>query len=138
MSVASKRMISADIFTSDSFITMSHKAQSLYIQCILSADDDGLLDNMTSLMRSLEVKKPVLDELISKKFILDLGDEIFCIKHWFINNNAIQKDRYHPTNYKEKLDKLILKENKSYTLKEFSDFTIETVYCDTPKKYTNV
>lgn len=116
--MANKRMISADIVTSDAFIMMSHKAQALFLQCIINADDDGIIDNMRSIMRNLSIKSPTLSEILKNKFILDLGDGIYCVKHWWILNNAIKSDRYKKTKYVEKLDRLVLKENKAYTLKK--------------------
>lgn len=115
--MANKRMISADIITSDAFITMRHEAQALYLQCIINSDDDGLIDNMTGVLRSLALKSPTLSELLRKKFILDLGDGIYCIKHWWILNNNISPDRKKQTKYPEKLKLLKLKDNRAYTLK---------------------
>lgn len=120
-------MISADVCMSDAFLTMSTRAQALYYQCILNADDDGLVDNMRTIMRSLEVKAPALSELVKTNFILDLGDGIYCVKHWLINNNLIRKDRYAPTRYQEKLDLLVLKENRAYSLKKTGDFPVNQV-----------
>ena len=128
--MANKRMISADIITSDSFVMMSHKAQALYLQCIINSDDDGLVDNMRILLRTLDLKNATLNELITKKFVLDLGDGIYCIKHWFINNNKVPSDRYRPTKYPEKLDLLIIKENKAYSLNKDERSSVNNLYTD--------
>lgn len=115
--MANKRMISADIITSDAFITMRPEAQALYIQCVINADDDGLLDNMKSVLRSLALRTPTLNELLKNNFILDLSDGVYAIKHWWIMNNAIKTDRKKDTKYPEKLKLLRIKENKAYTLR---------------------
>lgn len=115
--MANKRMISADIVTSDAFITMRPEAQALYLQCIINADDDGLIDNMKAVLRSLGLRFPSLKELISNNFIYDLGDNIYCVKHWWINNNQINPDRKKKTKYPEKLERLEIKENRAYTWK---------------------
>lgn len=113
--MANKRMISADIVTSDAFITMRLEAQALYVQCIINADDDGLIDNMKSVLRSLGLRNPSLQELLKNNFLYDLKDGIYCVKHWWINNNNINPDRKKNTKYPEKLKLLKIKENRAYT-----------------------
>lgn len=113
--MAERRMFAKTVVESDMFISMSIKAQNLYYQLNMKADDDGFLNNSLSICRSLGFTKKALDELIEKRFVLDLGDGITVIKHWLINNR-IQKDRYKPTIYQEKYQLLSIKEDKGYTL----------------------
>lgn len=112
--MAERRMFAKTIVESGAFYQLSIKAQALYLHLSMNADDDGLLNNAIVVCRSLGIAKSILNELIEKRFVLDCGDEIYCIKHWKINN-TIAKDRYKETNYKDKLDRLIVKENKAYT-----------------------
>lgn len=112
--MANKRMFNRDIVESDAFTSMSPQAQALYLHLCMNADDDGFLNNAKRLTLSYDLTPKVLQELLDKRFLLDLGDGITVIKHWFINN-ALRKDRYNPTAYTEKRDLLTIKENGSYT-----------------------
>lgn len=109
-----KRMFNTDILESDAFTSMSAQAQILYVHLCMHADDDGLLSNAQWVMRGLNIQKSRMQELLGKRFLLDLGDGITCIKHWWINN-TLRKDTYKPTAYTEKLDLLKVKENGAYT-----------------------
>ena len=107
-------MFAKTILESDAFTTMTPKAQCLYVHLCMNADDDGLMNNAMSVCRSLGFTKSNLDELFGKRFLLDLGDGITAVKHWKINN-YIQKDRYKPTIYQEKMNLLKVKDDGSYT-----------------------
>lgn len=112
--MADRRMFAKTILESDAFTTMTPKAQCLYVHLCMAADDDGLMNNAMSVCRSLGFTKQNLQELFDKRFLLDLGDGITAVKHWKINN-YIQKDRYKPTIYQEKMNLLKVKEDGSYT-----------------------
>lgn len=112
--MANKRMFSREIVESDAFTSMSPQAQALYLHLCMNADDDGFLNNAKRLTLSYELTPKVLQELKDKRFLLDLGDGITVIKHWFINN-TLRKDTYKPTAYTEKKDLLAVKENGAYT-----------------------
>ena len=112
--MADRRMFAKTILESDAFTTMSPKAQILYVHLCMHADDDGFMNNALGVCRSLGFTKTALDELFRKRFLLDAGDGITVIKHWKINN-YIQKDRYKPTIYQEKISLLKIKEDGSYT-----------------------
>lgn len=113
--MAKKRMFSIDIVGSDAFLDMSASAQSLYIQLNMRADDDGLISSVKRIVPYVGCTMDDLEELLFNRFILDLGDGIYAIKHWRINN-TINKDRYTPTTYVDKKRKLKIKQNKAYTL----------------------
>lgn len=108
-------MFAKTVVGSDAFLGQSIKAQCLYYRLNMEADDDGLLNNALTICKGLGFTKKILDELISNRFLLDLGDGITVIKHWLINNR-IQRDRYHPTVYQEKYELLSIKDDKAYTL----------------------
>lgn len=112
--MADRRMFAKTIIQSDAFTTMTPKAQCLYVHLCMNADDDGLMNNAVSVCRSLGFTKANLDELFGKRFLLDLGDGITAVKHWKMNN-YIQKDRYKPTIYQEKMKLLKVKDDGSYT-----------------------
>jgi len=62
---------------------------------ILQADDDGLVSNPVTILRSINAPPGILEVLISAKYIL-LIDGICVITHWHIHNH-IRKDRLVPS-----------------------------------------
>lgn len=119
-------MFAKTIVESGAFYNLSPKAQCLYLHLNMNADDDGLLNNAINICRSLGFSKSILQELIDARFILDLKDGITVIKHWKINN-TIAKDRYKPSIYQDAIQKLYIKDNKSYTDKKQNVTKIETL-----------
>jgi len=86
-------MFSARILGSDEYLDLSKGAQCLYIQLCLSADDDGMVNNVKKVMRICEATAEEHRELIETGFILPVIGSIECITHWHIHN-SIPKDRY--------------------------------------------
>ena len=60
--MAEKRMFARSIVSSDAFITMSPTAQCLYFQLNLSADDDGVVNNPISIMRTVGATEKDFEE----------------------------------------------------------------------------
>jgi len=112
--MAKKRMFSTDILESDAFTSMSTQSQMLYVHLSMYADDDGFLSNAQWIMRAVGIPKKYMQELLDKRFLLDMGNDVTCIKHWRINN-TIRTDRYKPTVHQDKLATLFIKENGAYT-----------------------
>ena len=117
-----RRLFTAQIVESDSFISMSLAAQCLYLHYCINADDDGFIKNPRSILRMIstdESKQEELsgafDELIKNSFVIEFNDGVIVIKHWHIHN-MLRKDRYKETEYTEQRDKLYIKANGSYTL----------------------
>lgn len=112
--MAEKRMFARSIVSSDAFITMSPIAQCLYFQLNLSADDDGVVNNPISIMRTVGAKEEDFGELVERKFLILLESGVYVIKHWNINNN-IRADRKRESTYKKELSELKKQENGAYT-----------------------
>ena len=112
--MAKKRMFSMDIVDSDAFLDLTPSAQALYFHLCMRADDDGFVGNAKKIIRMLDLSDIDLDLLIDRRFVLDFGNGVICIKHWWMNN-TIRADRYTPTNYTDEKKRLEIKENKSYT-----------------------
>lgn len=112
--MAEKRMFARSIVSSDAFITMSPTAQCLYFQLNLSADDDGVVNNPISIMRTVGAEEKDFEELIERKFLILLESGVYVIKHWNINNN-IRADRKRESTYKKELSELKKQENGAYT-----------------------
>jgi hypothetical protein len=119
--MADRRMFTKSIIDSDAFLDMPLSAQALYFHLAMRADDDGFLNNAKKVMKIVGANQNDYDFLVIKRFVLVFEDGICVIKHWRMHN-YIQKDRYKETVYQEHLQKLIVKDNKAYTL----DNTLDT------------
>lgn len=115
-----KRMFSNDIVGSDAFLEMPPSTQALYFHLGMRADDDGFV-SPKMVMRLVGSSDDELKVLVAKKFVLPFQDGVLVIKHWKINNNKIQGDRYKPTLHQEKLKTLFTKDNGAYTLDQSQD-----------------
>ena len=114
--MAEKRMFTKKITESDSFLDMPASTQCLYFHLNLNADDDGFVNNPKRIMRDVRANDDDLKLLLMKNFIIAFESGLIVIKHWRMHN-YIAKDRYHPTDYKEELSMLGLKEgDRVYTL----------------------
>ncbi len=110
-------MFSKKITDSDTFYEMSSTAQALYFHLNQAADDDGFNNQIQIAMFKAHANADDLKILMAKKFIIRFENGVIVIKHWRLHN-TIRKDRYTPTNFKEELALLNIKENGSYTLSE--------------------
>ena len=116
--MAQRRMFSKSITESDAFTSMPPTTQNLYFHFGMNCDDDGVVNNPISIIRSLCASQDDLKILISKRFIIPLEDSgIIVIKHHKINN-YIQKDRYTASKYQEELAQLDIDEKGAYFLKK--------------------
>jgi hypothetical protein len=80
----------------------------------MRADDDGFVSNPKKIMKVVNCSDDDIKILFSKRFILGFESGIIVIKHWKIHN-YIAKDRYKETVYLDEKNKLIIKDNGSYT-----------------------
>lgn len=110
-----RRMLSVSVVRSDPFLDMPLTAQALYFQLNMEADDDGMVANPRSVIRLIGSSQDDLDTLVQKKFIITFSDGTLVLKHWRVNN-TLPKDRYRPTEYRENMSTLYLKDNGIYTL----------------------
>lgn len=112
--MAQRRMFSAQIVDSDSFLDMPLSAQSLYFHLNMRADDDGFINSPKKIQRMIGASEDDLKLLIAKRFIIAFENGVIVIKHWKMHN-YIPKDRYKSTVYQEQLEKLRIKSNGAYT-----------------------
>ena len=113
--MAEKRMLSRKITENDNFVTLPATAQALYMHLTLSADDDGFCNQVESAMFRAHAKKKDLTALIEKRYLLQFESGVICVKHWRMAN-ALRKDRYEPTAYREEFQQLRIKSNGAYTM----------------------
>lgn len=98
-----RRMFSTKITSSARFLRMSHEAQNLYFHLSMNADDDGVVEAF-SVMRLAAVGEDALNELVEKKFVRILNDDLVAhILDWD-ENNKIRSDRKRDSIYKELLE----------------------------------
>jgi hypothetical protein len=108
-------MFTKKITDSDAFIEMSSAAQALYFHLNQSADDDGFNNQIQMAMFRSHASVDDLKVLMMKNFIIRFESGVIVIKHWRMHN-TLRKDRYNPTNFKEELALLNIKDNGSYSL----------------------
>ena len=118
--MASKRMFFKDVVRSDKFLELTTSSRELYFQLCLDADDDGFIQNVKTISRILETTQTDIENLTKQGFLLDLGDNIFLITHWYIHN-TVRKDRKQNTIYQTKLQLVKLDEDKKYILRNESN-----------------
>lgn len=112
--MANKRMFSKQITTSDAFVDMPVSSQLLYFHLNMEADDDGFVANPKRITRMIGAGDDDLKILLSKRFLLGVGNGIVVIKHWLLHN-TVRKDMYIPTQYTEQKKLIQTKDNLVYT-----------------------
>ena len=112
--VAERRMFTKKVTDDDNFMALSSSAQALYLHLSMSADDDGFCNQVSVSMFKAHASVQDLQALLEKRYIYQFDNGVIVIKHWRMAN-ALRKDRYTPTAFKEELSKLQLKDNGSYT-----------------------
>ncbi len=116
--MAAKRMFNCRLLRSDKFTSLSHAAQSLYVQINLSADDDGFCNEHRSIMKSLRVRENALNELIQNDYVLEVSKGVLVVKHWNVHN-TLKTDRYNGTMHSREKESLVLDSNKVYQYKKY-------------------
>ena len=108
-------MFTKKVTDDDNFMALSSSAQALYLHLSMSADDDGFCNQVSLSMFKAHASIQDLEALLEKRYIYQFDNGVIVIKHWRMAN-ALRKDRYTPTAFKEELAKLDIKENGAYTL----------------------
>lgn len=122
--MAEKRMFTNKVVESDAFLELPFSARCLYYALNMNADDDGFLNSPNKIIRIVGASDKDLKTLIAKRFVLDFGNGIICIKHWRMHN-TLKKDRYKPTQYQKEFSTLIIQEDGSYTENKQGGTTLE-------------
>lgn len=113
--MAERRMFTKKVTDDDNFMSLSSSAQALYLHLSMSADDDGFSNQVAISMFKAHASVQDLEALLNKRYIYQFENGVIVIKHWRMAN-ALRKDRYTPTAFKEELAQLHIKENGSYTM----------------------
>lgn len=112
--MAERRMFTKKVTDDDNFMSLSSSAQALYLHLSMSADDDGFCNQVSISMFKAHASVQDLQALLEKRYIYQFDNGVIVIKHWRMAN-ALRKDRYTPTAFKEELARLEIKDNGSYT-----------------------
>ena len=112
--MAERRMFTKKVTDDDNFMSLSSSAQALYLHLSMSADDDGFCNQVSVSMFKAHASVQDLQALLEKRYIYQFENGVIVIKHWRMAN-ALRKDRYTPTAFKEELARLDIKPNGSYT-----------------------
>lgn len=107
-------MFTMKIVDSDAFLDMPLTTQALYFHLNMRADDDGFVGNPKRIARLINASEDDLKLLIAKRFILVFENGVIVIKHWRMHN-TLSSGRYTQTTYLDEKEKLLLKENGSYS-----------------------
>ena len=113
--MAERRMMTKKVTDDDNFMNLSSSAQALYLHLNMSADDDGFCNQVSICMFKAHASIQDLQSLLERRYIYQFENGVIVIKHWRMAN-ALRKDRYTPTAFKEELSRLRIKDNGSYTM----------------------
>lgn len=112
--MAERRMFTKKVTDDDNFVNLSASAQALYLHLTMGADDDGFCNQISASMFKAHASVQDLEALLEKRYLLQFENGVIVIKHWRMAN-ALRKDRYTQTAFKEELSRLKIKDNGAYT-----------------------
>ncbi len=112
--MASRRMISTEIYTDDKFTDLEPPARLLFTYLVLAADDDGFFAATKQAVFLSGATTEDLQRLVDAGYLYKFDGGVYVIRHWK-QMNTIQKDRYKPTVHVNELASLT-EQNKVYEL----------------------
>lgn len=119
--MAKYRSVSDEILYNDNFLSLPASARDLYNYINNKTDDYGFCCEVQNIIRTVRAKPKDLQLLIEKKYIIRLEDWLYLEKHFNINNRNLRKDRRKKSNYMEYFDRITVKENGVYSLRQNGD-----------------
>ena len=122
--MAERRMFTKKITDDDHFLNLSSPAQALYLHLSMNADDDGFCNQITASMFKAHASVTDLEALLKNRYIYQFDSGVIVIKHWRMAN-ALRKDRYTPTAFKNEVAMLKVGENGAYKLPDSNDTVAE-------------
>lgn len=114
--MAQRRMFSKKITDTDSFLDMPLSTQALYFHLNMGADDEGFVDNVKKIQRSIGASNDDLKVLVGKGFLIPFESGVVVIRHWRIHN-YIQADRFQATIYQDEKEQLDFDKSKIANIK---------------------
>lgn len=117
-------MFTKKITDDDHFLNLSSPAQALYLHLSMNADDDGFCNQITASMFKAHASVTDLEALLKNRYIYQFDSGVIVIKHWRMAN-ALRKDRYTPTAFKNEMAMLKIGENGAYKFPDSNDMVAE-------------
>ncbi len=130
--MAKRRMISSDVINTDKFLAVSLAARGLYMHLNSEADDDGFISAPLKIVRAVDAKVEMLDELTQAGFLIKFESGIYLIRHWLIHN-SIQGDRYTFTMNTKEAKQIVIADKIYYLQSEAEAECIQDVNRLEPK-----
>ena len=90
----------------------------------MNADDDGFCNQITASMFKAHASVTDLEALLKNRYIYQFDSGVIVIKHWRMAN-ALRKDRYTPTAFKNEMAMLKVGENGAYKFPDSTDLAAE-------------
>ena len=115
--MANRRMFNIALISADEFFELENSAKILYFYLALTADDDGFINGLNRIQRSLGCSDADLEALISIGYIIRFPSGKAVIRHWRVHN-YIRTDIYAPTQCTQEKAMLSLNGGKVYYLKD--------------------
>ena len=97
--MAERRMFAKTIIDSDTFLAMPQSSQLLYFHLAMRAMDKGILNNTSSICRSVCLTFDDLSVLAKYGFIRQIDEKNISIVHWE-ENNGISETAHKRLSYK--------------------------------------
>lgn len=91
--MAERRMFSKQIIDSDAFVSMPIEAQCLYFHLGVSSTKDGMVNNLQSTCRALNIDRSFVDHLISRGLIERIDEHSYRISGWEENSGIAEVAR---------------------------------------------
>lgn len=105
--MANRRMFSLDVVDTDKFLDMPATSQNLYFHLGMRADDEGFVSSPKKITKLVNCGSDDLNVLVSRGYVLPVGDGVVVITHWH-RNNYIQSDRRKASIYQDEVKRLLL------------------------------
>ena len=112
-----RRQFSIEIIRCDGFVSMPATAQALYLQLVMSCDDEGFTSSVELCKFLAHADDDDEQMLIEREFIIQFENKkrkVTVIKHWWMNN-WIQGSKVVPSSFSER-SSIYVKPNGNYTL----------------------
>lgn len=124
--MATRRMISKEIFGSDKFRELSPKARLLYVYIILYSDDQGFNNEIKKVMWETSSTNRELKTLIDKGYVIQFNSGVCLVAHWLLMNK-VSPSRAQESSFSKEMENVIENEDHVYTMIQQDADTVQTI-----------
>ena len=111
--MAERRMFSTRVVCTDKFTSLPERAQLLYFQLVMHADDDGFVSSPRGVLYTTKCDEEDLAVLVEARLIYLFSTGVIVIRHWNAQNK-VRKSLYCPTVCEEEREQLTVMPNGTY------------------------